>query len=69
MGLDCRQALALFSGWTCMLVCGALYVYGGIAPYLVSDLYYKGTNVVIKRKQRYFKFKTFNSLDSLNGNN
>ena len=31
-----------------MLVCGALYVYGGIAPYLVSDLYYKGTNVVIK---------------------
>ena len=35
--------MALFAGWTTMIVYGANYVYGAIAPYLVSDLYYKGT--------------------------
>lgn len=48
MGLDFRQSMALFAGWTIMLIHGALYAYGGIAPYLVSDLYYKGNHILIK---------------------
>ena len=44
MGLECHQVLALFAGWTLMLVNGAVYAYGGIATYFVSDLYYKGNH-------------------------
>ncbi len=28
-----------------MIILGSLYAYGGIAPYLESDLYYKGTPI------------------------
>jgi len=43
MGLTLDQIRALAAGATIMLVQGALYVYGGIAPYLVTNLYYNGT--------------------------
>jgi hypothetical protein len=38
-----EQIQALASGAIIMAILGSLYVYGGIAPYLESDLYYKGT--------------------------
>jgi hypothetical protein len=37
-----EQIQALASGAIVMLILGSLYTYGGIAPYLESDLYYKG---------------------------
>jgi len=53
MGLDCQQAMALFAGWTLMLVNGAVYAYGGIGPYFVSDLYYKGTHILKQETRQY----------------
>jgi hypothetical protein len=41
-----EQIQALASGAIVMLILGSLYTYGGIAPYLESDLYYKGTSFV-----------------------
>lgn len=44
-----EQIQALVSGALIMLILGSLYVYGGIAPYLESDLYYKGTSISLQR--------------------
>ena len=41
--LTARQCLALFAGFTVMLVNGSLYVYGTMTPYLLTFLKYKGT--------------------------
>jgi hypothetical protein len=38
-----KNIIALFAGFTVMLVQGSLYVYGTMTPYILSFLYYKGT--------------------------
>jgi predicted ABC-type sugar transport system permease subunit len=40
------QVVALFAGFTVMLVNGSLYVYGTMTPYIVTYLHYKGNHVL-----------------------
>jgi hypothetical protein len=40
--LTIRNIIALFAGFTVMLVQGSLYVYGTMTPYILSYLYYQG---------------------------
>lgn len=37
-----RQVVALFAGFTVMLVQGSLYVYGTMTPYIITYLHYQG---------------------------
>jgi len=45
-GLSTRNIIALFAGFTVMLVQGSLYVYGTMTPYILSYLYYQGISML-----------------------
>lgn len=47
-GLTPKNIIALFAGFTVMLVQGSLYVYGTMTPYILSYLYYQGKQISIK---------------------
>jgi hypothetical protein len=46
-GLKPKNIVALFAGFTVMLVQGSLYVYGTMTPYILSYLYYQGNTISI----------------------
>lgn len=45
-----RNIIALFAGFTVMLVQGSLYVYGTMTPYILTYLRYHGTFTFIQAR-------------------